>query len=41
MDGGWVEMEERDGEVEEDGRWRWRWAYLREMERIDCTGCGG
>ena len=36
-----MEMEERDGEVEEDGRWRWRWAYLREMERIDCTGRGG
>lgn len=36
-----MEIEERDGEVEEDGRWRWRWAYLREMERIDRAGRGG
>lgn len=36
-----MEIEERDGEVEEDGRWRWRWAYLREMECIDRAGRGG
>lgn len=36
-----MEIEERDGEVEDDGRWRWRWAYLRELERIDRAGRGG